>query len=386
MELSCVLLADVNRGFMFCSSAPVVRVKSLKLTDDVFSLCPSNSAFSVAPVSLGICSLGTGIWVSGEQSPLFKQRRPPSVLAVWSHLCFLHVQFAKAVFRWEFLKGQDGPKDRALTADVARRAGQNILVTRLRRARIRRMARRPEDLAERRRQQIVDAAICCVARDGYAATSLRKIARAAGLNQGLLHYYFKSASDHQTAREGILDAALRATIERVEGVIRKAKTGEDVRAQLSAFITGLLSLDVNSRVVLLESLGGAIFDEGVRQATDDLHRKIKRAIRAIARKGSGSRVLRRRALDEIAILVLGIVEGVVRQQTLSHGIIRQEAVVRICAEVLGAYLEELGPQKTGQERGAAERRSRSRLTAGDINAELRRRQAVTPIPEENEEI
>ena len=48
---------------------------------------------------------------------------------------------------------------------------------------------------EKRRIELSDHAIHCFAEQGYAETSLRDIAAAAGINLGRLHYYFGSKTD-----------------------------------------------------------------------------------------------------------------------------------------------------------------------------------------------
>src|ERR1700716_3801017 len=54
-----------------------------------------------------------------------------------------------------------------------------------------------------RRGQIVRAATAVLARQGYAATSLKDVAREAGVAPGLLHYYFESK------QELLLDVVIR---------------------------------------------------------------------------------------------------------------------------------------------------------------------------------
>jgi AcrR family transcriptional regulator len=49
--------------------------------------------------------------------------------------------------------------------------------------------------APERREQIVLAAAAVLGRDGYAATTLKQIAREADVAPGLLHYYFRSKDD-----------------------------------------------------------------------------------------------------------------------------------------------------------------------------------------------
>src|ERR1700685_2746152 len=67
--------------------------------------------------------------------------------------------------------------------------------------------------AEVSRRAILDAAARLFARHGFAATSLRDIADAAGMKAGSLYYHF-------TSREEIVAEVLRIGIETVEAAVR----------------------------------------------------------------------------------------------------------------------------------------------------------------------
>ena len=53
----------------------------------------------------------------------------------------------------------------------------------------------PSPAAQERIQHIIEAAGKVMAREGYANTSMKDIAREAGIAQGLIHYYFGSKED-----------------------------------------------------------------------------------------------------------------------------------------------------------------------------------------------
>jgi AcrR family transcriptional regulator len=58
------------------------------------------------------------------------------------------------------------------------------------------MARTPDkDLQEKRRRQILDAALACFARKGFHQTSMQEICSEAGLSAGALYRYFASKSE-----------------------------------------------------------------------------------------------------------------------------------------------------------------------------------------------
>jgi AcrR family transcriptional regulator len=53
-------------------------------------------------------------------------------------------------------------------------------------------ANQEERMSEETRKRIIEAAVRVLARDGYAATSVKDIAAEAGVAPGLVHYYFKN--------------------------------------------------------------------------------------------------------------------------------------------------------------------------------------------------
>src|SRR5215831_7655704 len=52
-----------------------------------------------------------------------------------------------------------------------------------------------ERMSEETRKRIIEAAERVLARDGYAATSVKDIAAEAGVAPGLVHYYFKTKDE-----------------------------------------------------------------------------------------------------------------------------------------------------------------------------------------------
>ena len=71
---------------------------------------------------------------------------------------------------------------------------------------------------ERRRQQILDAATECFARQGFHATSMQDIFRASGLSAGAVYRYFPSKNSLIRAiAENILNEVLAPAIDAVSG-------------------------------------------------------------------------------------------------------------------------------------------------------------------------
>ena len=70
-----------------------------------------------------------------------------------------------------------------------------------------------------RREQIVRATIRCLAREGYTRLTMKKVAREAGVSQGILHYYFED-------KRAMLAATLEVVTRDLDRRYSATKTGE----------------------------------------------------------------------------------------------------------------------------------------------------------------
>src|SRR2546430_700277 len=136
-------------------------------------------------------------------------------------------------------------------------------------------------VAPLRREQIVRATIRCLARDGYAGLTMKKVARTAGVSQGILHYYFAD-------KRAILVAALEMVMADLDRRVAaaQARGPRDPRARLRALITACLRLATEARefwVVFVEFWGEMMHDRRLREINAALYRRVRREIAALAR-------------------------------------------------------------------------------------------------------
>jgi TetR/AcrR family transcriptional regulator, transcriptional repressor of bet genes len=92
---------------------------------------------------------------------------------------------------------------------------------------------------ERAAESIIEATVRCLARDGYAATSVQRIADEAGVQKRMVHYYFAS-------REQLFDAVVRrigdALLEQIADAVRDLHEPPDIVAVgFDRFWTGVTS-------------------------------------------------------------------------------------------------------------------------------------------------
>ena len=104
-------------------------------------------------------------------------------------------------------------------------------------AKPKRRAGRPTAEGPDLRERLLDAAVTCFVRAGIAATSLRSIAREAGVNPALLHYYFGDASQ---LREAVVEERFMPAFAAVrEPVLQAGALQGDVRPVIAAFVRGV---------------------------------------------------------------------------------------------------------------------------------------------------
>lgn len=108
------------------------------------------------------------------------------------------------------------------------------MVARTRKPRKPRRPGRPRADDANQRERLLDAAIACFAADGIAATSLRDIAKGAGVTPALVNYYFGS-------KEQLRDAFVAERVAPVVATLRQGlvAAGAEPRSLVAAFVRGM---------------------------------------------------------------------------------------------------------------------------------------------------
>jgi AcrR family transcriptional regulator len=187
-----------------------------------------------------------------------------------------------------------------------------------------------------RREQIVRATIRCLAREGYTRLTMKKVAREAGVSQGILHYYF---ADKRAMLAATLEVVTRDLDRRVAAA--QSRTGRDPRARLRALVRACLEVAVRRPefwVVFVEFWGEMLHDRRLRDLNTEVYSRTRRLIgRLIA---EGVRAGRFRPVDprRAAAVVLGLVDGLSLQLTFDPEAFGVAEAARFCDDALGRYL------------------------------------------------
>ena len=171
---------------------------------------------------------------------------------------------------------------------------------------------------DRRRQQILDAAVDCFARQGFHAASMQDIFTASGLSAGAVYRYFPSKSDLIRA---IASEGLQSTLSMLDDAIADASQGPDVPA-----VADIISLLVTRagqeplarlRPVILQVWLEADRDPEMRELATEVFRKLACRIRDLlelhARAG---RLPAGTDTTALARLILATIQGYLVQYTI----------------------------------------------------------------------
>ena len=135
-----------------------------------------------------------------------------------------------------------------------------------------------------RREQIVRATVRCLARAGYTRLTMKKVAREAGVSQGILHYYFVD-------KRAILTATLAAVSRDLDRRVAAAqsRTGRDPAARLRALVRACLEVAVARPefwVVFVEFWGEMLHDRRLRELNAEVYSRTRRLIGRLVAEGT----------------------------------------------------------------------------------------------------
>lgn len=148
-------------------------------------------------------------------------------------------------------------------------------------------------------EQILDATMTCIVRDGIERTSMRNVARRADVSLGLLSYHFDDKRSLIEAAFQLATARLfDATVDALDGV-------DDAEERVRAFIRGAFRRDfLDAEYLALRIALWAISrtDEGIAEIERGMHERYSSTLTTLvreARPALSERDAARRATDVI---------------------------------------------------------------------------------------
>ena len=160
-------------------------------------------------------------------------------------------------------------------------------------------------------QQIIDAAIRVLARQGYAKTSLLEIAKEAGMSKGALHYHYPS-------KEALIHAVLETACNAVQARTMEAWSPSDnpfdaLRKSLQE-LWATRAERTDEALVVADLLALSLYDESLRPTLAEFYELAAKQIRQYLEENLMSLGLESRiSLDILPRIVIGLLDGLVMQ-------------------------------------------------------------------------
>jgi TetR/AcrR family transcriptional repressor of bet genes len=190
-------------------------------------------------------------------------------------------------------------------------------------------------VADVRRREIVEATIRCLARDGYARLTMKRVAAEARVSQGILHYYF-------TDKRAILAAAaLRVTDDLDRRVAAEARGVRDARGRLRALIRACLDVATRDRdfwTVFIEFWGETLHDPELAALNARTYTRARRLIGRVITAGVAEDRFRAVDVDEASAVTLALLDGLSLQLTFDPTMLPVARAARLCEAALSGYL------------------------------------------------
>jgi AcrR family transcriptional regulator len=196
-----------------------------------------------------------------------------------------------------------------------------------------------------RRAEIVEATIRCLARDGYAGLTMKRVAAEARLSQGILHYYFRDK------RAILAAAAARVTDDLDRRVAAEARGARGARGRLRALVRACLDVATRDRAfwtVFIEFWGETLHDSELAALNARSYARARRLIGRVVTAGIDEGVFRRVSVAEAAMVMLALLDGLSLQLTFETALVPVGRAERMAETALMAYL---GPRPTAGRRG-----------------------------------
>lgn len=169
--------------------------------------------------------------------------------------------------------------------------------------------------------EIVRAAYRCVVERGIAATTTHAVAAYAGVNQGNIHYYFRSK---EALLERLLEEIFENSMSNIRSVAQSTEAPRDKMTHILSLGSSLVGPRRDELIVFFAFWAHAMSVGGRwRQLYIELFRKFRGTIVAILREGDWPHLNIMGGEEAVASMVVAIVQGLGLQYIMDPAAVGQ---------------------------------------------------------------
>jgi len=169
---------------------------------------------------------------------------------------------------------------------------------------------------------ILSAAAQVLSQYGYAGTTISRVAEAAGVSRGLLHYHFKNKEELLVK---VLQVNMEKNVEMANTVLSNCTSAESFTDSLIAAIKSLFEKNPEYLNLFLEGLVTARYSDLVRRELGNLYRSFRESLEdglsEMEKTGIISPTI---PPDGLAALITGMLDGLGIQLVTVSGLAKDE--------------------------------------------------------------
>ena len=186
-----------------------------------------------------------------------------------------------------------------------------------------------------RRQQVIEAAVVCFARQGFHRATMQDIVKQSGLSAGAIYNYFES-------KEEIIEALAKERHARERALIVEARQQESLAAMVRSLVQGFFKTFAIAKERMHRSIGVQVWAEAlfspqlhrmVREGVDEPRRLLVELISVAQKRGEIPVNL---VPEAVARVMIALFQGFVLQQAWD-----EEVDVGSYIEVIEVFLSSL---------------------------------------------
>jgi AcrR family transcriptional regulator len=197
-----------------------------------------------------------------------------------------------------------------------------------------------QDVSEKRRAEIVDAAARVFSRKGFSGARMDDIVQETGLSKGLLYWYFKGKDAIIVA---IMERLFRPEAARVRSLAATTGSARQRLIGLGESVVREVELMERFMPITFEFYSLAFRNRAVKKFFQDFFRIFVEGIQKVIEQGIEGGEFRRVDPREIAVAMTASFEGALLLWVFDPGTVDREAQTRLAVELILRGIERVDP-------------------------------------------
>lgn len=163
-----------------------------------------------------------------------------------------------------------------------------------------------QTLEEKRKQQILAAALTCFTRKGYYQTTMDEVVKESGLSKGALYWYYKSKKELFLE---LFDFYLHSYMNEIVKHISPDDTFEETLRKMGSIVFSMMESDMEHMNVFMEFMNFAMRDEDMRNKINDVYQEILGMMETLLEENLEGKKLKKEDIFKLSSIAAVLIDG-----------------------------------------------------------------------------